>query len=426
MYSIKDVEINGFWESKKIKCNFNKDVNIVVGKNGSGKTTFINLLISVLTGDIDSISEFDFRSIIVNLYKKGSIKKIEVYKNFNKNNILQNIDFKIEDKTFTFAFSTHFRKVRGEIIGFQKSFIDEADELSSELESLVDISSLSVYRLRKEDNYEILQRGKREIVSPVDFKLKDMMNRLIRYQLEMTQKANSISQDLKNEVLVSILYDGSRISRTNEFNAKEEKEKLLKSYKQLNINNKSTEFKIERHINNLEKVFKDMDSMKDMNNRSNADEVMGRFFASVESLRKTKAVFEMSVKAEKERDKIFEPLNIFIGLLEEFIDDKYFEINQDGLNVRNNDNKEVGVEKLSSGEKQLIILLCEALLQRKTNSIYITDEPELSLHIEWQRKIIPSVRKLNPNSQIIVATHSPEIAGYSKEKIISMRGLFNG
>lgn len=423
MYSIKDVEIHGFWTSKYVKCNFHKDINLIIGKNGSGKTTFINLLIGVLTGDIESISEFDFSKIIINLSKKGSSKKIEVNKNFSNSNVLQDIEFKIEDKVFTFVFSTSFRRVRGELVGFQKGSIDEIDKLNIELESLVDISSLSVYRLRKEDDYEVLQRGKREIISPVDFKLKDMMNRLIRYQLEITQKANKISQELKNEVLVSILYDGSRIPRKNDFNAEEEKEKLLKSYKQLNINSKTTELKIEKHINNLEKVFKDMNSIKD---NSNADEVMGKFFASVESLRKTQAVFEMSIKAEEKRDRIFEPLNIFIDLLKEFIDDKCFEVNQDGLNIKNFDNKKVGVEKLSSGEKQLIILLCEALLQKNSNSVYITDEPELSLHIAWQRKVIPSVRKLNPNSQIIVATHSPEIAGYDKEKIISMRSLFNG
>lgn len=423
MYSIKNVEINGFWENRYLACSFNKDTNLIIGKNGSGKTTFINLLIGVLTGDIDSISEFNFSDIVINLTRKGSTKKIQVKKNINDKNILEEIEFKIEDKSYIFVFSTRFRRIRGELVGFQKSSVDEINELHLELESLVDISSLSVYRLRKEDDYEVLQRGRREIVSPVDFKLQDIMNRLIRYQLEINQEANRVSQDLKNEVLVSILYDGSRIPKRNDFNAEEEKEKLMKAYKNLSINNKITESKVKRHIDSLEKVFKDMN---DIDNSSNPDEVMGRFFASVESLRRTKAVFEMSIKAEEKRNKIFEPLNTFVELLKDFINNKSFEVNQNGLNIINSNKREIGVGELSSGEKQLIILLCEALLQKNSNSIYITDEPELSLHIEWQRKIIPSVRRLNPNSQVIVATHSPEIAGYDKEKIISMRSLFNG
>ena len=82
--------------------------------------------------------------------------------------------------------------------------------------------------------------------------------------------------------------------------------------------------------------------------------------------------------------------------------------------------EEVSLFKLSSGEKQLLILLIEALLQRESNCIFLADEPEISLHIEWQREIISSVLSLNPNAQIIVATHSPEIAGKYKSKIKKM------
>ena len=163
MYSIKNVEINGFWENRYLACSFNKDTNLIIGKNGSGKTTFINLLIGVLTGDIDSISEFNFSDIVINLTRKGSTKKIQVKKNINDKNILEEIEFKIEDKSYIFVFSTRFRRIRGELVGFQKSSVDEINELHLELESLVDISSLSVYRLRKEDDYEVLQRGRREI-----------------------------------------------------------------------------------------------------------------------------------------------------------------------------------------------------------------------------------------------------------------------
>ena len=55
----------------------------------------------------------------------------------------------------------------------------------------------------------------------------------------------------------------------------------------------------------------------------------------------------------------------------------------------------------------------------------MADEPELSLHIAWQRQIIPAIRKINPNSQIIVATHSPEVASRYKESIFDMEKLIN-
>ena len=78
------------------------------------------------------------------------------------------------------------------------------------------------------------------------------------------------------------------------------------------------------------------------------------------------------------------------------------------------------LSSLSSGEKQLLILLTETLLQQKQPYVFIADEPELSLHIEWQRNLIYSIRRLNPLAQIIFATHAPEIAGNYSNKLINM------
>ena len=83
----------------------------------------------------------------------------------------------------------------------------------------------------------------------------------------------------------------------------------------------------------------------------------------------------------------------------------------------------INITSLSSGEKQLFILLTEALLQRGIPHLFIADEPELSLHIEWQRKILNALLDLNPNAQIIVATHSPEIAGNFAENIVNMKKI---
>ena len=37
------------------------------------------------------------------------------------------------------------------------------------------------------------------------------------------------------------------------------------------------------------------------------------------------------------------------------------------------------------------------------------DEPEISLHVEWQQQLISLIRRLNPNVQIILTTHSPAL-----------------
>lgn len=67
----------------------------------------------------------------------------------------------------------------------------------------------------------------------------------------------------------------------------------------------------------------------------------------------------------------------------------------------------------------------EALLQRGAPIVYLADEPELSLHIGWQEKLVSSVAKLNPRAQLIFATHSPDIVGRYQDKIIDMTNWVN-
>ena len=64
---------------------------------------------------------------------------------------------------------------------------------------------------------------------------------------------------------------------------------------------------------------------------------------------------------------------------------------------------------LSSGEKQILVIMLTALVQENRPSVMLMDEPEISLHIEWQQRLITLVRTLNPNTQIILCTHSPAI-----------------
>ena len=65
--------------------------------------------------------------------------------------------------------------------------------------------------------------------------------------------------------------------------------------------------------------------------------------------------------------------------------------------------------KLSSGEKQMLIILLSVLVQNKRHYTLFMDEPEISLHIEWQQQLISLIRDLNPNTQIILTTHSPAV-----------------
>ena len=65
--------------------------------------------------------------------------------------------------------------------------------------------------------------------------------------------------------------------------------------------------------------------------------------------------------------------------------------------------------QLSSGEKQMLVILLTVLVQDNAHCVLFMDEPEASLHIEWQQRLIAMILELNPNVQIILSTHSPAV-----------------
>ncbi len=73
------------------------------------------------------------------------------------------------------------------------------------------------------------------------------------------------------------------------------------------------------------------------------------------------------------------------------------------------DEEYINPYQLSSGEKQFLILLLTVLCQDEKPYILLLDEPEISLHIRWQHELIEILRTLNPNCQLIIATHSTSV-----------------
>ena len=65
--------------------------------------------------------------------------------------------------------------------------------------------------------------------------------------------------------------------------------------------------------------------------------------------------------------------------------------------------------QLSSGEKQILAILLTVLVEDQKPYVLFMDEPEVSLHIEWQKKLIDLILELNPSVQIILTTHSPAV-----------------
>lgn len=84
--------------------------------------------------------------------------------------------------------------------------------------------------------------------------------------------------------------------------------------------------------------------------------------------------------------------------------------------------QEIQPSQLSSGEQQLILLFCYVLVSRDKPSVFIIDEPEISLNIMWQRLLVGALRDLvkDADIQFIFASHSIEILSKHKDRVISM------
>lgn len=110
-------------------------------------------------------------------------------------------------------------------------------------------------------------------------------------------------------------------------------------------------------------------------------------------------------------DNIYVRKNLFVSLVNESFKEtgKVIDNDADKLRFFIDNKTTIGADKLSSGEKQLLIILLTALLEDGQECILLMDEPEISLHISWQYKLIDWILQLNPNVQIILTTHSPMI-----------------
>gem|GEM_PF-1171335 len=99
-----------------------------------------------------------------------------------------------------------------------------------------------------------------------------------------------------------------------------------------------------------------------------------------------------------------------------FTANKEIRFTDESIEVSTLSGEGIGLTSLSSGEKHLLQILVQVLLVRE--SLLMIDEPELSMHVDWQKELIHSLRTLNSEAQLVLATHSPEIMADIPDKSI--------
>lgn len=131
----------------------------------------------------------------------------------------------------------------------------------------------------------------------------------------------------------------------------------------------------------------------------------------------------------EDRNSLRDPINRFIKLVNDFLAQtkKLVAVSSSGeltVSVGESwDPRSIGA--LSSGERQLVVMLGHLSLNPNLegSGVFIVDEPELSLHIDWQEKFVDAVQRANPKVQLILATHSPAIILDRDEATCTLGGL---
>ena len=142
----------------------------------------------------------------------------------------------------------------------------------------------------------------------------------------------------------------------------------------------------------------------------------------------------LSVYADDTRRKLASLADLLakIKLFKELIDEQFITkdvriTRQNGIEVIFKDRK-IPIERLSSGEQHQLVLFFELLFEIKQNALILIDEPELSLHVAWQKKFISDLMKIIELNRfdVILATHSPQLIGRWVDLVVELGDVYEG
>jgi predicted ATP-binding protein involved in virulence len=350
---IKKIKITGLYGYINKTIDFFEDENYLVGINGSGKSTVIKIIEAFLKKDISFFEELNYQMIKIDTDNNEYTLQIwtsDVEKKFG-----------IYDLNFS---TNHKQKIVKDLENIIKDKGQDNLELKNEMEEKI--------KTIKKTNYIITKLDK----DYLDFGL-------MEYQI-LNLKTPNLDLDLI--------------------------EKFSKENRGIDaIEGLLAEINPIRTINNILKdtgkkylqVFRLETEIKEMNDAEEIEKLKNRFGSNIVTLKKIETFIKITNDFLKDSYKKIE----FDPLEGEF---KLYSIKRD----QTVNKKITDLNLLSSGEKHLLVLLTPIFFTLKENSILLIDEPEESLHVEWQKKIIPALKKAIPEKvQIIVATHSPNLIG---------------
>lgn len=422
MNIVEQLRIDGFWGDKTVDLRFEPDVNFLIGVNGSGKTTVINLLAAALTADFSTIDRIGFDRVVVTVRDtdSGRCSYVQIEKQPSHDLPFPRISYSVTDDARNVLQSYSLDAVEEQLAlrdrtYYYRNFPElrrrQGKNIIEHLAALIKTSWLSIHRGR-------LARDSREdstFESTVDKKLDDLANGLVRYFSTLEKGGAELVDEFQRKILLALLSPKDfsiALHEVQRLHIEEEKAAIVEICQKIGLN----EYLFKPSV---DKFFNTLATARDKFTKSEGVE-MHDFSTLLETVKLHEIVKDWQSMTEKQRS-IFAPRETFIGVLNQLFQRKVVRINEQNEVVANTrSGKQLTLKDLSSGEKQLIIILGEALLQEARPHVYIADEPELSLHVSWQETLIDNIRKINPRAQLIVATHSPDIVGAYSNRVLEI------
>jgi ABC-type lipoprotein export system ATPase subunit len=431
-FQLDSLEIQGLWGFRDVSLSFQPDVNIIIGENGTGKTTILNIIYLTLTGDLTRLRRYSFESVRVKLAEPAGtrVRTIAVVR------AAPGFVVKVGRRTY------HIRLLDPEVRMGRIPLRRQAQyrSLREELAELTQTIWLPVSRRLpipedEEESFEIYARSRPRLES-VEERLTAVVELLRDYRVRLEASLGAIYKDFERKVLTAILYD-PELDTYEDLRIQgltiEDKNKLLLAFAAADLLTPDMAEQIESHFRKAKSVVDRAGS----GTRLNFDDVL-----ILPLLTRTKKLSDYARDLELQREAVFARLQLYIETVNDFLIAKQISVEDSGRLVihENNagedhesdagDKPPRGVERdprrrlmpsdLSSGEKQILIMLTSALIKSEEISIYLADEPELSLHVTWQAKLLEALAKLADQSQIVVATHSPDIVGDYINRVIRL------
>lgn len=478
---IRQVNIQNLFENNNhYKINLTDGCNCIYGGNGTGKTTIINLIVNSLSLGLENLAKTPFTSLTIYLSKQSMTRRYTRSKKFinitrTKFQNISSNDFgsiEISYQIFNIEDQTPLSPSEKEPVSFvftippfgydqrtEDKYIDKICTLKSMISSSINLTHIPLSRFydgdlafSRGDRDELLHSALRrknlsnseisEILDPSLKVLSSLQRQFVTQANENRKQINEKLEKLKSSLIEKVMIDDALVKQVSRAFTKINK--LLDTEPEdINIENSLTklteagieipEKKLEDHFtkwrNILATAKKDFQHMNSVHSDQNASsekkfEASQKFNSSYFSLfamthfndRFLSIVSDVE-NMQKSKSALTKSFKDYETEVNRYLNNKHFFLTDDGhLHVFVGTRK-LNLSDLSSGEKHILTILGRAALSSDDGTVFVADEPELSLHLDWQRKILPSVIKLSPKSQIIVATHSPSITAQNANEI---------